>query len=62
MKAAVIREFGDVSVLKYEDIETPKPKAGHIRWGQGKGLPTRWGDDSLQAHVESRKPNEEIGK
>ena len=30
MKAAVIREFGDVSVLKYEDIETPKPKAGHI--------------------------------
>ena len=30
MKAAVIREFGDVEVLKYEDIETPKPKAGHI--------------------------------
>ncbi len=30
MKAAVIREFGDVDVLKYEDIETPKPKPGHI--------------------------------
>lgn len=30
MKAAVIRKFGDVEVLKYEDIETPKPKAGHI--------------------------------
>ena len=30
MKAATIREFGDVEVLKYEDIETPKPKAGHI--------------------------------
>ncbi len=30
MKAAVIREFGDVDVLKYEDIATPKPKPGHI--------------------------------
>ncbi|MFQ5741372.1 MAG: zinc-binding alcohol dehydrogenase family protein [Acidobacteriota bacterium] len=30
MKAAVIREFGDVNVLKYEDIETPTPKPGHI--------------------------------
>ena len=30
MKAAVIREFGDVDVLKYEDIPTPKPKPGHI--------------------------------
>ncbi len=30
MKAAVIHEFGDVDVLKYEDIETPKPKPGHI--------------------------------
>ncbi len=30
MKAAVIREFGDVEVLKYEDIPTPKPKPGHI--------------------------------
>ncbi len=30
MKAAVIHEFGDVDVLKYEDIETPKPKRGHI--------------------------------
>ncbi len=30
MKAAVIHKFGDVDVLKYEDIETPKPKPGHI--------------------------------
>ncbi len=30
MKAAVIHEFGDVDVLKYEDIATPKPKPGHI--------------------------------
>ena len=30
MKAVVIREFGDFEVLKYEDIETPKPKSGHI--------------------------------
>jgi NADPH2:quinone reductase len=30
MKAAIIHQFGDVDVLKYEDIETPKPKAGHI--------------------------------
>ena len=30
MKAAVIHEFGDIDVLKYEDIETPKPKPGHI--------------------------------
>ncbi|MFQ6022785.1 MAG: zinc-binding alcohol dehydrogenase family protein [Acidiferrobacterales bacterium] len=30
MKAAVIREFGHFDVLKYEDVETPKPKAGHI--------------------------------
>jgi len=30
MKAAVIHKFGDFDVLKYEDIETPKPKAGHI--------------------------------
>ena len=30
MKAAVIHEFGDVDVLKYEDIETPTPKPGHI--------------------------------
>ncbi len=30
MKAAVIHEFGDVDVLKHEDIATPKPKAGHI--------------------------------
>ena len=30
MKAAVIHEFGDFKVLRYEDIETPKPKAGHI--------------------------------
>jgi len=30
MKATVIHEFGEVDVLKYEDIETPKPKKGHI--------------------------------
>ncbi len=30
MKAAVIREFGDFGVLKYEDIETPTPKPGSI--------------------------------
>ena len=30
MKAAVIRKYGDPSVLTYEDIETPKPKKGHI--------------------------------
>ena len=30
MKAAVIREFGDVDVLKYEEIATPKPKPGHV--------------------------------
>ena len=30
MKAAVIREFGDVDVLKYEEVDTPKPKPGHI--------------------------------
>ncbi len=30
MKAAVIHEFGDVDVLRYEDIATPKPKSGHV--------------------------------
>ena len=30
MKAAVIREFGDADVLRYEDIATPKPRPGHI--------------------------------
>ncbi len=30
MKAAVIRNFGDFDVLKYEDIETPTPKRGNI--------------------------------
>ncbi len=30
MKAAVIHEFGDFNVLKYEEIETPKPKSGNI--------------------------------
>lgn len=62
MKAATIHEFGDVDVLQYEDIETPKPKAGHVRWGQVKGFPTRCRDNSLQAHVESRKMNEGDGK
>ena len=30
MKAAIIREFGDVNALKYEDIDRPRPKPGHI--------------------------------
>ncbi len=30
MKPLVIHEFCEVDVLKYEDIETPKPKKGHI--------------------------------
>jgi len=30
MKAAVIHGFGDVNVLKYEDIETPTPRPQHI--------------------------------
>ena len=30
MKAAVMHQFGDVDVLKYEDIETPTPRPGHI--------------------------------
>lgn len=30
MKAAVMRKFGDFDVLKYDDIETPRPKPGHI--------------------------------
>ena len=30
MKAAMIREFGDVDVLKYGDLETPRPRPGHI--------------------------------
>ncbi len=30
MKAAVIHAFGDVSVLKYEDVPTPKTEPGHI--------------------------------
>ncbi|MEQ9617711.1 MAG: zinc-binding dehydrogenase [Deltaproteobacteria bacterium] len=30
MKATVIREFGDANVLKYEDIDTPNPREGHV--------------------------------
>ena len=30
MKAAIIREFGDVHVLKHEEVKTPKPRPGHI--------------------------------
>ena len=30
MKAATITEFGDVDVLKYGDLETPRPRPGHI--------------------------------
>ena len=29
MKAAVIHEFGDVDVLKYEEVPTPKPRPGN---------------------------------
>ncbi len=30
MKAAVIHEFGDVDVLKYEDVKRPVARPGHI--------------------------------
>ena len=30
MKAAVIHQFGDVDVLRYEDVPTPVPKPGHV--------------------------------
>ncbi len=30
MKAAVIHEFGDVNVLRYENVPTPKTEAGHV--------------------------------
>ncbi|MGE0473414.1 MAG: zinc-binding alcohol dehydrogenase family protein [Nitrospirales bacterium] len=30
MKAAVLRQFGAPEVLRYEEIDTPKPKRGHI--------------------------------
>ena len=30
MKAAVIHQFGDFNVLRYEDIATPKPKPGNV--------------------------------
>ena len=30
MKAAVFHKFGDADVLKVEDVQTPKPKAGHV--------------------------------
>jgi NADPH:quinone reductase-like Zn-dependent oxidoreductase len=30
MKAAVLRQFGNPDVLRYEEIDTPKPKPGHI--------------------------------
>ncbi len=30
MKAAVIHQFGDFDVFKYEDIATPKPKPGNV--------------------------------
>ena len=42
MKATVIHKFGDVDVLKREDIERPSPKPGHllIKASQG-GLEVR---------------------
>ncbi len=30
MKAALFREFGPASVLKLEEVPTPKPRAGHV--------------------------------
>ena len=30
MKAVVMKEFGDPNVLTYEDIDTPKPRMGHV--------------------------------
>ncbi len=30
MKAAIIHQFGDVDVLKYEEVPTPNPKPSHI--------------------------------
>ncbi len=30
MKASVIHQFGDVDVLRYEDVPTPEPKPGHV--------------------------------
>ena len=30
MKAAVLRQFGKPDVLRYEEIDTPQPKPGHI--------------------------------
>ena len=34
MKAAVIREFGDVDVLKVEEVPTPEPQPGEILDGR----------------------------
>ena len=30
MKAAIIHEFGDFDVLKYEEVPTPEPRSGHV--------------------------------
>ncbi len=30
MKAAVIREFGDFDVLRYDEVPIPQPKPGHL--------------------------------
>ena len=30
MQAAIIREFGDVNVMKHEEVKTPKPRPGHM--------------------------------
>ncbi len=30
MKAAIIQEFGDFDDLKYEEVPTPEPRAGHV--------------------------------
>ena len=34
MKAAVIHEFGDTDILKYEELPTPTPKPGNVQEGQ----------------------------
>ncbi len=41
MKATVIHEFGDFDVLKYEDIETPKPKPSYVPRDQA-----RWAEET----------------
>jgi hypothetical protein len=39
MNAAVVQKFGDADVLKYENIETPKPKPGPSPKPGSRGTP-----------------------